>query len=426
MNELLNLDTLYQAEIFPYFAGLPDERGRNKSYELADIWGSCFAMFSLKSPSLLAFEERLAQEEVNNRSVYHLRTIPSDSQLRNILDKIADSSWDKLYPCLLHRLEKTGKLNGYYQWGKRLLISIDGTRSFSSKKIHCPCCLTQKDKKGQVTYGHGLLSAVVVCPERQAVFPMAHEPLSKQDGETKNDCELNAVKRLLVKLQTHYSDKKFLFVEDALYANAPHIEQLLAMDAQHIIGVKPESHTCLFSQVKRAAQTGKLKTKVLTNSKKQVQEIYRYVPNLRLNQAHNIRVNRVSYERWENGKRTPLFTWITNRNVSVRNVDKIAQMGRSRWKIENKTFNTLKNQSYKFEHNYGHGKQFLAHNFALLMLLVFLADQIQQACCRHFQQAWKCSKTKVKLWERIRAIIALIPVQNMTQCLLILIQKKQT
>ena len=75
------------------------------------------------------------------------------------------------------------------------------------------------------------------------------------------------------------------------------------MDAQYIIGVKPESHTCLFSQVKRAEQTGKLKTKVLTNSKKQVQEIYRYVLNLRLNQAHNIRVNWVSYERWEKGKK---------------------------------------------------------------------------------------------------------------------------
>ena len=34
--------------------------------------------------------------------------------------------------------------------------------------------------------------------------------------------------------------------------------------------------------------------------------------------------------------------------------------GRSRWKVENETFNTLKNLGYNLEHNYGHGKQHLA------------------------------------------------------------------
>ena len=45
--------------------------------------------------------------------------------------------------------------------------------------------------------------------------------------------------------------------------------------------------------------------------------------------------------------------------------------GRARWKIENETFNTLKNQGYHFEHNYGHGYQHLSVVLAMLMLLAF-------------------------------------------------------
>ena len=38
---------------------------------------------------------------------------------------------------------------------------------------------------------------------------------------------------------------------------------------------------------------------------------------------------------------------------------------RARWKIENETFNTLKNQGYHFEHNYGHGEQHLSVVFVM-------------------------------------------------------------
>ncbi|MEM0994346.1 MAG: hypothetical protein AAGI49_15000 [Bacteroidota bacterium] len=63
--------------------------------------------------------------------------------------------------------------------------------------------------------------------------------------------------------------------------------------------------------------------------------------------------------------------------------------GRSRWKIENETFNTLKNQGYNFEHNYGHGKENLCTNLVLLMMLAFFVDQLQQLLNPLFQAAWK-------------------------------------
>jgi hypothetical protein len=67
--------------------------------------------------------------------------------------------------------------------------------------------------------------------------------------------------------------------------------------------------------------------------------------------------------------------------------------------IENETFKTLKNQGYHFEHNYGHGKQNLAANLALLMFLAFTVDQMMQRCWRLFGQVRGGLRTKAKLWE---------------------------
>ena len=78
--------------------------------------------------------------------------------------------------------------------------------------------------------------------------------------------------------------------------------------------------------------------------------------------------------------------------------------GRARWKIENETFNTLKNQGYGYEHNYGHGEANLSVVFALLMMLAFLVDQVLQLCDPLFQGALEKLGSKRLLWERMRSL----------------------
>ena len=76
--------------------------------------------------------------------------------------------------------------------------------------------------------------------------------------------------------------------------------------------------------------------------------------------------------------------------------------GRARWKIENETFNTLKNQGYHFEHNFGHGNKHLATVFSHLMMLAFLVDQIQQRCCQLFKLALTVAERKLYFWRKLR------------------------
>ena len=90
--------------------------------------------------------------------------------------------------------------------------------------------------------------------------------------------------------------------------------------------------------------------------------------------------------------------------MTKQNVHELSRGGRARWKIENETFNTLKNQGYNFEHNFGHGYKHLCHVFGILLFLAFFIDQLQQRCCGLFQAAVKKASSKTRFWRRQQSI----------------------
>ncbi len=135
-----------------------------------------------------------------------------------------------------------------------------------------------------------------------------------------------------------------------------------------------------------------------------VEHGYRWVNGLSLNQSHpELKVNFLEYWEINNGQES-LWSWVTNIDLSEANVEAVMRGGRARWKVENETVNTLKNQGYGLEHNDGHGQQHLATVFALLMMLAFLVDQAQELGCRLFQAARERFHSRTSLWERLRAL----------------------
>jgi hypothetical protein len=131
-------------------------------------------------------------------------------------------------------------------------------------------------------------------------------------------------------------------------------------------------------------------------------------------------------EYWEIGpKGTKHFTWVTDLPVTTDTVYSIMRGGRARWRIENETFNTLKNQGYHFGHNYGLGKQHLAAVFATLMMLAFLVDQVQQHCCPLFQAVWAKLRSKRALWEAMRGLFGWFLVDSMVDLYRALLQGVQ-
>jgi len=240
-------------------------------------------------------------------------------------------------------------------------------------------------------------------PDKSVVFPVAHEEVLRQDGVEKNDCEHNAGLRLLPRLKELFAGQKVVIVEDALSSNGPHIEQVKEAGFKFIISVKPKGNKTLFKQFEYAK--ARKEVKFLEIEADGLTHRFYYKNNMPLNDTHgNIRVNFLDYYQIDPSGKKPNrhFCWITDFKLHARNVYKIMRAGRSRWKIENETFNTLKNQGYNFSHSYGHGKQFLATVFMLLMMLAFFVDQIQQGYNGLFQQAWEKAQSKKALWKKVR------------------------
>ena len=131
---------------------------------------------------------------------------------------------------------------------------------------------------------------------------------------------------------------------------------------------------------------------------------YQWTNTMTFNSSHpDLKVNMLIVDITSKKGKTKRFSYITSIALTRRNVEQVVQIGRSRWKIENETFNTLKNQGYHFEYNYGHGNQHLANTLLIIMMLAFLVDQIYQRSSKLFNQIWKATKTKSKLWEMPRA-----------------------
>ena len=397
------------------FGSITDNRDDNRSYTISDVMMSAYAMFSLKLPSLLAFEDSYSNDKQNLQSIYQISKIPSDTQMREVIDCIDSADIQSVFPKVLKRLQRAHELEKFRFMDDYYLVSGDGTEYFKSKKIHCDNCMQRKLKDGSIEYYHQFYGAAIVNPDNKQVIPLAFEPILRQDGNTKNDCERNVSKRFLANFKKAHPRLNAIIIEDSLSSNAPHIKELRKNNFQFILGVKESDHKFLFDYVKEQKKAGKVLEHTVIE--KEITHIFSFVNGVPLNKSNqDVIINFLEY--WEiNNKtgKTQHFSFVTGLKITTKNVYDIMRGGRARWKIENETFNTLKNQDYHFEHNYGHGKKNLSVNLALLMTLAFLIDQVLEISCNLFQGALKKKKRRVRFWESIRELFNLFVFDSMNQ-----------
>ncbi len=287
-------------------------RAGSVDHSLPDCLMAAFAMFSLKEPSLLAFDARRQDDSLMN--LHRIESIPSDTQHREILDRVDPADLNECFADVFAELQRGGMLKPFKFHDGHYLLAIDGTKYFCSTNISCPQCLVKNSKSGKTEYSHQMVAAVLVHPDQKVVIPIAVEAIVQQDGNNKNDCERNAVRRLLKLVRRLHPKLKCIVIEDGLASN----------------------------------------------------------------------------------------------------VSKLVVGGRCRLKIENETFNTLKNQGYHLDHNFGHGKKNLSTVFATLMFLAFLVDQVQQLCCPLFAQAMGRFNTRRAYWHHLRCCFEAFSLSSWT------------
>jgi hypothetical protein len=150
------------------FENLADPRPGRPTISLADALMSAFAVFALKDPSLLAFDQR--RNDDNLHSLYHIERVPSDTQMRAILDQVPPETLRPVFQDVFRQAQRGKALEPFVYLEGCYVLSLDGTGYFSSPTIHCSSCLQKEHADGTVTYYHQMLGAALVHPDKAEVI----------------------------------------------------------------------------------------------------------------------------------------------------------------------------------------------------------------------------------------------------------------
>jgi hypothetical protein len=394
------------------FSKIPDPRQFvRQSIPLVDHLMAGLAVFGLKCPSLLDYDRKRKNEATaqNLRNLYMVTDPPSDTYLRERLDALNPDTIRPAFKKLFALIQRGKGLEEFEYLDGHVLLSGDGTGHFSSSKISCPHCCRKKHSNGTISYYHQMFGVCIVHPDKKNVIPLCPEPILNQDGNAKNDCERNACKRFLENFRREHPHLKVILLEDGLSSTAPNIRMLQEYSMKYILVAKPGDHQFLFEQLDSDENTEDYEERTSDGYYHQ----FRFVNGISLNKSNqDLKVNLIEYRQTDPKGKETNFSWVTNIHVSALNVMKIMRGGRARWKVENETFNTLKNLGYNFERNYGHGEEYLSTNFCMLMMLAFLIDQIQEFCCPLFRQCKAALHTYRDLWENMRVLFRRINLMS--------------
>ena len=389
------------------FEQVEDHRSREGVYTIKEVLMSALAMMFFQDPSLLHFQRRLQEgfNRHNLKTLFGVENIPSETQVRDIIDACESEGIEAVFTDFFRALQRGKHLESYRVLGRRYLIVMDGTEYFSSEKIHCPGCLYTKSKDGGWRYHHQILQAALVKPGRRQVVPLAPEAIKNEDGRDKQDCEINAGKRLIKQIRRQHPKLPIIIGGDSLYSKQPFIEALQELGMSFVLVAKPNDHLTLYQWFAEIQEMGETNRWEFTDARNRVHR-YEWVNGLPLGADPQApEVNFFQYHLIVEGKVTFHNSWVTNIKVEQKNVVELTQVGRARWKIENETFNTLKNQGYHIEHNYGHGRRNLSYNFFLLNLLAFFCHQIFELTDALYRKCRASVGSRREYWNQLRCTI---------------------
>jgi hypothetical protein len=387
---------------------LPDRRKapRDGQYTMADIGLSAFSVFFMGSPSFLGHQRALEEGygRSNCQTLFGMTAIPTDPYIRLMLDGVPTAAFDPLF---FRTIATAGVLDAFHRLNGRVLIALDGTEHFCSRKIRCARCSTRKRSDGSTDYFHAFLGASIVAPGHQQVLPLPPEFIAPQDGAQKQDCERNAAKRWLARHGPAVNPHRPVFLGDDLFACQPITAAVQDVGGNFIFTCKPASHPTIIEYL-NGAELEEHRVSSVTRGRRTT-TIHRWLSGVPMRDTKDaLSVNWFSVEIQNKGKRTYYNSFITDLPVTAANVAELAACGRARWKIENETFNVLKTNGYNLEHNFGHGKETLASVLVVLNLLAFAFHTAARLAVLAWREAVIARGAAYRFFEHLRTITAYV------------------
>ena len=285
-----------------------------------------------------------------------LEEMPHYDTLNYYLERLSPECLSGLRKKMVTSLIRGKQFNKNRLLGKYWRIILDGTGLCYFKEKHCENCLctvrTGEDGKKTKMYYHKVLEAKIVLSEKVIISLGTEFIENEKEDVSKQDCELNAAKRLIKKIKRDYPRLQICIQGDALYATEPFMK--LCRETYHweyLFTQKDTRQKKLdegFEWIKTGddavRQTGLCKERGSGFFANHVEEL--------VGKKEAMNVIEYEYEaRREKGKKQAIrFQWVSSLKVTERNLEEIIIAGRGRWKIENEGFNNQKNGIYRIEH----------------------------------------------------------------------------
>ena len=357
----------------------PRQTSNGTKFSLKDLMLGAFSAFFMQCPSFLEYQRQVRSRHGhdNAQTLFGLGELPTTNQIKNVLDQIAATVLFPMFHQIYLALQQHGHLEQYKVLGDQLLVGLDGSEYFSSKRICCDHCSTRTHRDGSVSYFHSAVLPVLVAPAMEHVICLAPEFIRPQDGADKQDSETAAAKRWLNTHAPEFEGVKLTILGDDLYSRQPMVESCMAHQCNFIFVCLPSSHPELYEWVDYLAgieAVHHLETRGWNGRYHEICQ-YRYCHRVPLRaQQPAVRVNwcEVTITRAADGKQMYHNTFVTNHPITDQSVAEIVSAARARWKGENEGHNVLKTKGYHLEHNFGHGQQHLAAVLLTPNLLAFL------------------------------------------------------
>lgn len=395
-------------------AELPDARkpSNGTKYEVLDAVLSAYSVFFMQSPSFLSHEQDRKRERGKNNleSLFGVYKTPTTNQIKNILDRLPPKEVGTVFWTVYEQLVKGNYLADFGGINGTLLCGMDGTEYHTSYKVCCENCNRKQTGEGKTLCTHNVIAPVLVAPGRAEVFALEPEFIWPQDGSDKEDCEQNAIKRWVERHHQRFAPYTLTLLTDDLHSRQPTCELLLAKKINFILVCKESSHPALYEELgllrRVDGAVSALQTRTWNGRFHEVTH-YRYAAALPLRAGDDaLRVNwcEVTVINQQTGAILFKSAFITNFAISDQNVAQVIRSGRARWKHENESHNTLKNQGYHLEHNFGHGDRYLAMVLLCLNLLAFLTHTFMELSDAIFRAVRHELGSRTTFWNDVRAL----------------------
>ncbi len=303
------------------------------------------------------FEDANCVENLEKLMEREIENIPHYDTMNNFLERLEVKELNKIR---LKMIKKLIRSKTFYQAKMpkgQWIVILDATGLYHFKEKHCDNCLVKEltDKEGnkRKVYYHNVLEAKIILADN-VIISLGTEFIENESEDVdKQDCEINASKRLLKRIKEEFPRLKICILGDSLYAAGSIIDICKEYNWNYLLRCKQGRQKTLVQDYQYVIDSGEYGKK--ENLLGEEKGIAKYVNHVEDITGKDFTANIFEYEYEKINKKNNVITkvkflWITDIELTNRNIEEMVKSARKRWKIENEGFNTQKNILYKIEH----------------------------------------------------------------------------